>query len=192
MEMQTGRARMMTLGKLDSSEGSDNSNDESDYTSEAQPEGKGGDEEDCDYDEESAEDSGVPDAGGEHDSNEESDSTTGKPVDQEGADETDVPDETEGDTDSGEPESDPTSDTSEAAEPDEVEGDEPIDTGADDGQGGTEVIENKEYDDLPMGTPEETKAALLTWGDHEEKPKTIEEDEERELDGYCYRSGLVL
>lgn len=63
------------------------------------------------------------------------------------------------------------------AEPDEAvdEDGEPIDTGADDGQGGTEIIEHEEYDDLPMGTPEDAKAALLTWGDHEEKPKTLEE-----------------
>ena len=50
-----------------------------------------------------------------------------------------------------------------------------IDTGADDGTGGTELIENKENDRLPMGTPEECKFGLLKWGDHEEKPKSVDE-----------------
>lgn len=57
----------------------------------------------------------------------------------------------------------------------EGESDDPIDTGADDGQGGTQVIEKEEYDDLPMGDPDEAKAALLKWMDHEDKPKTVEE-----------------
>ena len=50
-----------------------------------------------------------------------------------------------------------------------------IDTGADDGTGGTSLIENEKNDHLPMGTPEECKYALLKWGDHEEKPKSLEE-----------------
>lgn len=56
-----------------------------------------------------------------------------------------------------------------------TDGEETIDTGADDGQGGTMVIEDEAYDDVPMGTPAEAKAGLLKWGDHEEKPKTVEE-----------------
>ena len=50
-----------------------------------------------------------------------------------------------------------------------------IDTGADDGTGGTSLIENEKNDHLPMGTPEECKYALLKWGDREEKPKSLEE-----------------
>ena len=54
---------------------------------------------------------------------------------------------------------------------------EPIDTGADDGQGGTEIIENKKNDHLPMGTAEDCKEGLLKWNNHEEKPKSVEEGE---------------
>ena len=52
-----------------------------------------------------------------------------------------------------------------------------IDTGADDGTGGIELIENEANDckPLPMGTPEDCKRGLLIIGDHEEKPKSIEE-----------------
>jgi hypothetical protein len=52
---------------------------------------------------------------------------------------------------------------------------EPIDTGADDGTGGVQIIEKEEYDDLPMGTAEDAKVGLLKWGDHDEKPKSVEE-----------------
>lgn len=60
--------------------------------------------------------------------------------------------------------------------------DEPIDTGADRGLGGTEVVENPENDDkdLPEGTPEEARVALLKLGDHEEPPKKLHEEERDE------------
>jgi hypothetical protein len=55
--------------------------------------------------------------------------------------------------------------------------DEPIDTGADLGRGGTELIEDESLEDKPleMGTPEDAKMGLLKFGDHEEKPKTAQE-----------------
>lgn len=52
---------------------------------------------------------------------------------------------------------------------------EPFDSGADDGTGGIDLIENKEYDDIPLGTPEEVEWALHKLGAHEEKPTSIEE-----------------
>ena len=58
--------------------------------------------------------------------------------------------------------------------------DEPIDTGADEGLGGTEVVENEANDDLPMGTPEEAKAGLLKLGDHEPPRKVYEEQLDEE------------
>lgn len=58
--------------------------------------------------------------------------------------------------------------------------DERIDTGADDGMGGTEVVENEKFDDLPMGTAEEAKVGLLKWNHHEEKPKTVEESNDED------------
>lgn len=58
--------------------------------------------------------------------------------------------------------------------------DDPIDTGADDGTGGIEVIENEKKDDIPVGTPEECKVALVKLGEHQEKPKTLVEVESEE------------
>lgn len=61
----------------------------------------------------------------------------------------------------------------------------PIDTGADDGYGGTSVLEEdddkEEEESAPeMGTPDDVKEALLKWGDHEEKPKSIAAKKEEE------------
>lgn len=97
----------------------------------------------------------------------------------------DVPEESSTlDSDSGD-ESDPegSSDTPLGqADPaqDDAEGDmEAIDSGADDGYGGTSLIgEEDEGGPLPdYGTPEEVEPILLKWGDHEEKPKSVDMEE---------------
>lgn len=52
---------------------------------------------------------------------------------------------------------------------------EPIDTGAADKYGGTELIEDESNDSIPMGTPEEAEQALKVFGGHDEKPETVQE-----------------
>lgn len=69
---------------------------------------------------------------------------------------------------------------------------EAIDSGADDGQGGTQVVEDEKFDDLPMGEPEEVQAALEVWGDHDEKPKTIEEKHVEEAVDRAIIQGLYF
>jgi cobalamin biosynthesis protein CobT len=54
---------------------------------------------------------------------------------------------------------------------------EPIDTGADDGQGGVEVVEDPKNDDIPLGEPDEVNLGVLQWMEHDEKPKSIQEQE---------------
>lgn len=59
--------------------------------------------------------------------------------------------------------------------------DDVIDTGADDGTGGTKVIEAEE--DLPeMGTADEVEKALKQWGHHDEPPKTVQEVRQEKVD----------
>lgn len=65
------------------------------------------------------------------------------------------------------------SDPSEGTERD----DEPLDTGADDGYGGTRVEKEPEYEP-EMGTPEEAAKLIKLFGDHDEKPHSLEEAEE--------------
>jgi hypothetical protein len=64
---------------------------------------------------------------------------------------------------------------SESAESIDEDGN-PIDTGADEGRGGTEVIEKEEYDSIPMGEPEDCEVALVKWSGHEDPPITVEEE----------------
>lgn len=52
-----------------------------------------------------------------------------------------------------------------------------LESGADDGTGGTEIIENEAYDDVPMGTAEESEAGLKHWQHHGPKPIEIVEQE---------------
>jgi hypothetical protein len=53
---------------------------------------------------------------------------------------------------------------------------EPIDSGADVGRGGTEIVTKEEYDHIPMGDdPEEIKLKLHKWNHHEDPPSSIEE-----------------
>lgn len=62
-------------------------------------------------------------------------------------------------------------------------GEEPIDTGADDGYGGTEVVGEDDDDLPPMGEPDEVGPVLKLWGDHDEKPKSVpEQDAEDAVD----------
>ena len=64
-------------------------------------------------------------------------------------------------------------------EPDAADGpdlpDEAIESGADDGTGGVLVIENEENDHLPPADPEQVQAAVMQWLDHDDKPKSVEE-----------------
>jgi hypothetical protein len=64
------------------------------------------------------------------------------------------------------------SDTGPGPDDDSVE---PIDSGADEGLGGIEVIEDSAFDRLPMGTPEEVEGAIHEIGHPEERPETIRE-----------------
>ena len=159
-----GESEDGSAGEADDAQGSDEADDEHDDShSEADPQGEEG--------------SGQADAG---DAESEQSEADDQPVDtdSEGDDEGSDSDDSAGDSDGGSLDSPvDESEQDHPTESDEAVGedDEPIDTGADDGQGGTEIIENEENDDLEMGTPEDAKAALLTWGDHEEKPKTLEE-----------------
>jgi hypothetical protein len=63
--------------------------------------------------------------------------------------------------------------------PDSEEGEEAVDTGADEGKGGASIDAAAE-EKLPYGTPAEGKAALLKFGDHE--PPDITEDDISEQD----------
>lgn len=58
------------------------------------------------------------------------------------------------------------------------EDEEPIDTGADLGKGGIELIEHEENDDKPLdyGTAEECQMGLEKWGDHDEVPRHVDEN----------------
>lgn len=69
----------------------------------------------------------------------------------------------------------PTDQETGSDEADNSEGEEPIDTGADEGHGGVEVVENEANDDLPMGTPEDARKGLLKLGDHDKPRKVYEE-----------------
>ena len=159
-----GESEDGSAGEADDAQGSDEADDEHDDShSEADPQDEEG--------------SGQADADDEESEQGEADDQS-IDTDSEGDDEGSDSDDSAGDSDGGSLDSPvDESEQDHPAEPDEAVGedDEPIDTGADDGQGGTEIIENEENDNLEMGTPEDAKAALLTWGDHEEKPKTLEE-----------------
>lgn len=76
-------------------------------------------------------------------------------------------------------ETDTSDSTSENEQPTEdSDNTEPVDTGADDGYGGTQVLGETEPPDEPdMGAPEDVRGLLEKWGDHEEKPKTTEVQE---------------
>lgn len=156
------------LGSEGNGDDSSQSVDDSD-ASEGQPSSGGSAGSDRSVDESRADsgDSVSPDGEAEHAgldggsaSGDDSDGTGVRPEDGTGPDESDSTEDAGGDPER--------SDVSEA------EGD-PIDTGADDGQGGTEVIEDDSLDDLPYGTPEDAQAGLLKWGNHEDKPKTVQE-----------------
>lgn len=60
-----------------------------------------------------------------------------------------------------------------AKEEEEEDSSDPIDTGADDGQGGVRVIE-PEGEPLSMGDPDEVGLQLMEWMEHAEKPKEIQ------------------
>lgn len=101
------------------------------------------------------------------------------PEGQEGSEEPDVRD-----NDSDRREQDVLSEGQDEATSDSDLGD-TVDTGADDGTGGTEVIEDSANDDKPIdyGSADEARAALIKLGDHEEKPKTaVEQAEEVALE----------
>jgi hypothetical protein len=58
----------------------------------------------------------------------------------------------------------------------EVGKDEAIDSGADEGLGGVEVIEDSAFDRLPMGTPEEVNGTIHEIAHPEERPDHIKEE----------------
>lgn len=83
---------------------------------------------------------------------------------------------TDGDTGTGETDS-------ESSSPDDSDLDrqgdlEPVDTGADEGTGGTELIENEKNNTVPMGTAEDAMISLLKWEGHE-KPSSVQESEQQ-------------
>jgi hypothetical protein len=73
------------------------------------------------------------------------------------------------------------------------ESDDPLDTGADDGEGGTRILETLEdyRIELTMGDAEEARAGLLKWGDHDEKPKTIAETAEEEKANTALEKAII-
>lgn len=143
--------------------------------------GESGDEDADDATPGTGSDAGSPSSGSVPDetaSDDESDSAEGSE-----ADPSEVSDSTSGSSGSN-PEPNLHEDESESADSERKkdlheEEDEPIDTGADDGYGGTQV--EGEVDDTPdMGTPEDVEEVLHKWGDHEEKPKTISQQDEQD------------
>lgn len=60
-----------------------------------------------------------------------------------------------------------------------VKPDELIDTGADEGEGGTQVHEHESWDDVPMGDGEDAEKGLSAWNHHGEKPTDIAEAERK-------------
>lgn len=50
----------------------------------------------------------------------------------------------------------------------------PIDTGADEGRGGVEVLKKEEYDHIPMGDADDCEIGLLKWEGHDDPPPSIE------------------
>ena len=74
----------------------------------------------------------------------------------------------------------------------DAEDDEPIDTGADDGEGGTDLIEDEANDSIPLGEPEDVKVALIKLGDHEDKPKSIAEEKAEEAVDRAIIQGLYF
>ena len=75
---------------------------------------------------------------------------------------------------------------------DEVDPTEALDSGADNGEGGTELIENEANDDLPLGDPSDVEYALIKLGDHEDKPKTMEEQRAEEAVDRAIIQGLYF
>jgi hypothetical protein len=90
-------------------------------------------------------------------------------------DSSDVPSESTEVGRSGDSEPDPRG--SESSDDDlDSDDEEPIDSGADDGYGGTSVIEEESDEPEPeMGTPYDLDPIVKKWGQHEEKPKSIEQ-----------------
>lgn len=69
--------------------------------------------------------------------------------------------------------------------PDGVEEEErPIDSGADEGLGGVEVVEDSAFDRLPMGEPEEVNGAIHELAHPEDRPDHVKEEEagDKEMD----------
>jgi hypothetical protein len=69
--------------------------------------------------------------------------------------------------------------------------DDQMDTGADKGEGGIEVKEDKPSD-LPMGEPEDVQAGLETFGGHEHKPLTAEQQLDEEAVKQAVMQGLYF
>lgn len=154
---------------LDESPSEDTSPTEGDTEASGSSEGAGGDSAGLEGDDDSADLSPGGRAGaGETDDAETSPSEDGDDGDKDG-----------GDSSGGSPETD---------------GDEePLDTGADDGRGGTRVIEDESNDDKPLdyGTADDCKVGLLKWGNHDEKPHTIEEAKADEADAEAMSKAIL-
>jgi hypothetical protein len=69
-----------------------------------------------------------------------------------------------------------TSDVREGSEVEDSEG-EVIDSGADEGYGGTKVIENSAFDNLPMGTADECEELVHDIAHPEDRPEYVKESE---------------
>jgi len=66
-------------------------------------------------------------------------------------------------------------DGSSGHDPAREEDSEPIDTGADEGLGGIEVIEDSAFDRLPMGSPEDVEKAIHEIAHPEDRPESVKE-----------------
>lgn len=69
---------------------------------------------------------------------------------------------------------------------------EAIDTGADAGEGGIDLLENEANDDVPLGDPSDVEFALIKLGDHEDKPTSMEEQASEEAVDRAIIQGLFF
>ena len=90
-------------------------------------------------------------------------------------DEADSGDEASDSDSAGEPVSDPRGEGEPEEAPEVGDSDDVVDTGADRGEGGIEVIEDESNDDIPLGSPEDCSTAFAQLGEHDEAPKSIAE-----------------
>lgn len=68
-----------------------------------------------------------------------------------------------------------------------------IDTGADEGHGGTMILEEdeKSWDEIPMGDPDDAGLAVAKWSGHEDAPKSVQETALEAADNAAIEKAIV-